>query len=83
MGGGAVSHILLRCRDTSPQDSFKGNFHGAERLIQLSAIPAFLPTITAFLTRYLVNKDVVEVIGEAARKFVSQVRKQVLLLLHS
>lgn len=38
---------------------------------------------TALLTLYLVNKDVVEVIGEAACKFVSQVRKQVLLLLHS
>lgn len=52
-------------------------------LIQPSAISAFLPTITAFLTRYLVNEDVVEVIGEAAREFVSQVRKQVLLLRHS
>lgn len=43
----------------------------------------FLPAITALLRRYLVNEDVVEVIGEAACEFVSQVRKQVLLLLHS
>lgn len=39
--------------------------------------------VTLPLTPHLVDKDVVEVIGEAACKFVSQVRKQVLLLLHS
>lgn len=65
---GAVSLILLCCGDTSPQESF---------------IRSFSPMIMALLTSYLVNKDVVEVIGEAACKFVSQVRKQVLLLLHS
>lgn len=39
--------------------------------------------ITVPLTPYLVNKDIVEVIGEAVCEFVSQVSKQLLLLLHS
>lgn len=33
--------------------------------------------------RYLVNKNIVEVIGEPAGKKVPQISKQLLLLLHS
>lgn len=35
------------------------------------------------IVNYLVNKDIIEVIGEAVGEFFPQARKQVLLVLHS
>lgn len=42
-------------------------------LVQLSTTPASLPIITVVVMSYLVNKDVVEVIGQTTCKFVSEV----------
>lgn len=54
-------------------------------LIQLSNIhnTYILTYLTVLIARYLVNEDVIEVIGEAAGKFVPQLQKQLPLLLHS